>query len=432
MNIFNPKILSFISLVMGVVLSYFSFNLSNKIQGCEAGVIKAVRGLVVVSGLVVAASFMYMIFGVDADDTSTDDVHLIYNILLCILGITVLGIAIHVRLNCPQVREESTFLIYLSLIVMLIPGTLIGRRIYDEVSGKSDKKYSERPGSDRKSYEVSDKVPKNVTEYEEVIVRGIDNIGTKNRLCLRKALKNLGKTPTLAHIKEIAQHCGIPTSNAQNNWITGYLSKKYTSLFKETDKLSDSKRGKYAEIMTEYMNTRNDYEKENKAYAKLCVENALEGKDRLPEGDELDKIIKDCEIDKVLAKSAMQRKIVANKLPEQIEDVNKDFLKDIYKLQFKGAQQQPAGAQPAGAQPAGAQPAAETQTLVQALLQAQKSKVAGAAGAAAGAAPTTETQALVQALLQAQQPAAPAIPPFPTDIKPVTPPNRPKTPTPKK
>jgi len=125
--------------LLGLVLIIMSFRIAESAtkKDCIADSIqRSVRGLLVMSVMLLSVSLTFMICGCGMA-ISHNVIGMFFTVFMLIVGIVIMVLSSIIHSKCPATRKDTTVLLWLSTIATVFAGGYLGLEAYNMTAGKS-------------------------------------------------------------------------------------------------------------------------------------------------------------------------------------------------------------------------------------------------------------------------------------------------------
>lgn len=120
--------------VTGLLLTIQSFKLAETSSKCKLEVQRAVRGLIVLSVMMMSSSATYMFSNCNTS-LSNNTIGTFFIALMVTLGIVITTLASIIHADCVEARSDTIILIVVGTLTIFFTGAFLGYSMYSTSSG---------------------------------------------------------------------------------------------------------------------------------------------------------------------------------------------------------------------------------------------------------------------------------------------------------
>ena len=125
-----------IMFIIGLGLISMSFQIAETASKCDITVQRSIRGLLVMSVMLLSVSLTYMICGCGMA-VSDNAIGVFFTVFMLTAGIVIMVLCSIIHNKCEASRKDTTVLLWLSTLTTACAGAYLGLEVYNIVSGKS-------------------------------------------------------------------------------------------------------------------------------------------------------------------------------------------------------------------------------------------------------------------------------------------------------
>ena len=125
-----------IMFIIGLGLISMSFQIAETASKCDITVQRSIRGLLVMSVMLLSVSLTYMICGCGMS-VSDNAIGVFFTVFMLTAGIVIMVLCSIIHNKCEASRKDTTVLLWLSTLTTACAGAYLGLEVYNIVSGKS-------------------------------------------------------------------------------------------------------------------------------------------------------------------------------------------------------------------------------------------------------------------------------------------------------